>query len=345
MARALAGIVAAALLVAGTPTASVAAAGADGARAARAERTELLLRIADLTDRLENAEAEVVAAQFRSQAVDDALQDARARLRERAVLAYIHGGRVTETAMAAPSAYLDVAAAKEQHLIAGFRAAAEQAKRRREAAEDVRTDHRRIADELDRVRARLDATIAADDARRAEELRRADEARARAQAARSAELAQARGRARAEAGEGGYVPNPLDPNALLPRHRKATQKQLELMQRWPFGPLPPGDGLPAGLRATGQRVEGLASWYGPGFDGRPMASGAIYDQEAFTVASKELPLGTFLVVSRGAARVLLLVNDRGPYIEGRVLDLSHAAAVALGVSGVAPVSAEVVVPG
>ncbi|MDQ3757356.1 MAG: septal ring lytic transglycosylase RlpA family protein [Actinomycetota bacterium] len=137
----------------------------------------------------------------------------------------------------------------------------------------------------------------------------------------------------------------MDPNALLPRHRKATQRQQELMRQWPFGPLPPGGGLPPGLRATGQRVEGLASWYGPGFDGRPTASGAIYDQEAFTVASKELPLGTFLVVSRGAARVLLLVNDRGPYIEGRVLDLSRAAAVALGVGGLAPVTAEVVAPG
>lgn len=340
MGRVLAGIVAAALLVAVTP---VAPAGAD----ARADRTELLLRIAELTDRLESAEAEVVAAQFRGQAVDEKLQEARARLRERAVLAYIHGGRVTSTAMAAPAAYLDVAAAKEQRIIKDFRTAAEDAERRQEQAEGVRGDHRRIADELAKVRARLDATIAADDARRAEELRAADEARARAQAAAAAELAAARGRARAgaAAGKGGYVPSPLDPNALLPRHHKATQRQLELMRRWPFGPLPPGDGLPAGLRATGQRVEGLASWYGPGFDGRPTASGAIYDQEAFTVASKELPLGTFLVVSRGAARVLLLVNDRGPYIEGRVLDLSHAAAVALGVSGVAPVTAEIVVPG
>jgi hypothetical protein len=342
MARALAGIVAAVLLVAGTPALR---AGAD----ARDERAELLLRIAELTDRLESAEADVVAAQLRRQAVDERLQDARARLRERAVLAYMHGGRVTSTALAAPAAYLDVAAAKEQRLISGFRAAATAAEHQRQVAEGVRGDHRRFADELDAARARLDATIAIEDARRADELRRADEARARAQAARAAELAQARGRARADAragsGVGGYVPSPLDPNALLPRHRKATQRQLELMRQWPFGPLPPGDGLPPGLRATGQRVEGLASWYGPGFDGRPTASGAIYDQEAFTVASKELPLGTFLVVSRGAARVLLLVNDRGPYIEGRVLDLSHAAAVALGVSGVAPVAAEVVVPG
>jgi hypothetical protein len=338
MGRALAVIVAAALTAVVPPAVP---AGAD----ARAERTQLLLRIAELTDRVENADADVVAAQFRGQAATDALYAARARLRERAVTAYVQGGRVGATAMAAPAAYLDVAAAKEEQLIASFRAATDEAERRQEQAEATRADRRRDAAELEELRAELDATIAAEDARRAGEQRLADEARRRAMAARSAELAEARGRARAGAGAGGYVPMPLDPNALLPRHRKATQRQLELMQKWPFGPLPPGDGLPPGLRATGQRVEGLASWYGPGFDGHPTASGAIYDQEAFTVASKELPLGTFLVVGNGTARVLLLVNDRGPYVEGRVLDLSHAAAVALGESGVFPVTAEVVVPG
>lgn len=336
MRQACASLVAAALLTVVVP-------GASAATDARSERAELLLRIAELTDNLESSEADIVAAQLTGEATTGALTVARARLRERAVLAYIYGGRVTVTARAAPAAYLDVAAAKERRLIERFRAAADRARKDREQAENAREEHRRVNAELEAARARLDATIAADDARRAEELRRADEARARAQAARAAALAAARGRARA-AVPGGYVPSPLDPNALLPRHHRATQRQLELMRRWPFGPLAPGTGLPPGLRATGQRVEGLASWYGPGFDGRPTASGAIYDQEAFTVASKELPLGTFLVVSRESARVLLLVNDRGPYVEGRVLDLSHAAAVALGVAGVVPVTAEVVVP-
>jgi rare lipoprotein A len=108
-----------------------------------------------------------------------------------------------------------------------------------------------------------------------------------------------------------------------------------------FGPVA---GLPAGAVATGQVVEGQASWYGPGFDGRPTASGALYDQEGWTVASRELPLGTVLVVTRGARSVLVLVNDRGPYVPGRVLDLSHAVAVELGTvgAGVAGVRAEVV---
>ena len=341
MGRALAAVLAAAVLAVATPPAP---AGAD----ARDERARLLLHIAELTDRLESHQADVVAAQFRGQAARDAYAIARRRLRERAVVAYMNGGRGGgATAFGAPAAYLDVAAAKEEALIDGYRSAARRAEAEQAQAEDVAVDQRRVAAELERTREALDTTIAAEDAKRAEELRRADEARARAQSARAAELAAARGRARAGAAAGtvgGYHPSPLDPDALVPRHHKATQRQLELMQRWPFGPLPPGSPLPAGLRATGTRVEGLASWYGPGFDGRPTASGAIYDQEAFTVASKELPLGTFLVVSSGAARVLLLVNDRGPYIEGRVLDLSHAAAVALGISGVAPVTAEVVAP-
>ena len=141
---------------------------------------------------------------------------------------------------------------------------------------------------------------------------------------------------------GGYAPSPRDPGALLPRHRQATERQLALMRRIAFGPLGPWAPLPSGLRLTGQRVAGPASWYGPGFNGRPTASGAIYDQEGWTVASKELPLGTLLLVSRGDRRVLLLVNDRGPYVGDRVLDLSAAAARAVGLGGVAPVTAEVV---
>ena len=338
MGRALAAIVVAALFAAVTPPAPATA-------DARGDRASLLVRIAELSDELATSEAEVVAAQFRTQAVVDRLTVSRQRLRERAVVAYMSGGRIAGTGHGAPAAYLEVATAKEEALIGGYREAARAAQEQRRTAEAATVEHRRLAAEMERIRTGLEATIAAEDARRAEELRRADEARARAQAERAAELAAARGKARADAGPSGYKPSPLDPDALVPRHKKATERQMQLMKQWPFGPLPPGTALPPGLRATGTRVEGLASWYGPGFDGRPTASGAIYDQEAFTVASKELPLGTFLVVSRGAARVLLLVNDRGPYIEGRVLDLSHAAAVALGITGVAPVTAEVVAPG
>jgi rare lipoprotein A (peptidoglycan hydrolase) len=182
--------------------------------------------------------------------------------------------------------------------------------------------------ELSAVRDDLNRRVAADDARRAEEERKADEARRRANAQRAAEQASARA-----AGEG----------SLLPRHKAATARQVELMGKYPFGPLATGAGIPAGLRDTGGRVSGKASWYGPGFHGRATASGAIYDQEGWTTASRDLPLGTLLIVSRGDKRLLLLVNDRGPYVYDRVLDLSHAAATYLGV-GVTPVEAMVVAP-
>jgi rare lipoprotein A len=90
-------------------------------------------------------------------------------------------------------------------------------------------------------------------------------------------------------------------------------------------------------------ISGTASWYGPGFDGRPTASGAIYDMEAWTCAHKTLPFGTLLLVSAHGRQVLVIVNDRGPYHADWVLDLSHAAAVALG-QRLGPVIAQVLAP-
>ena len=78
---------------------------------------------------------------------------------------------------------------------------------------------------------------------------------------------------------------------------------------------------------------GVASWYGPGFDGRKTASGEVYDQEQMTAASSIYPLGTLLMVTNLANQrsAEVRVNDRGPYRKGRTLDLSHAAAQVLGI--------------
>jgi len=80
--------------------------------------------------------------------------------------------------------------------------------------------------------------------------------------------------------------------------------------------------------------EGLASWYGPGFQGLPTASGELYDPQGYTAAHKTLPLGTDLVVNYGGRSVQVTVNDRGPYVGGRELDLSQAAARDLGLTRV-----------
>lgn len=85
-----------------------------------------------------------------------------------------------------------------------------------------------------------------------------------------------------------------------------------------------------------------ASWYGPGFHGQTTANGETYDQWAMTAAHKTLPFGTELRVTNttNGRSVVVRINDRGPYIAGRDLDLSKAAADALGFAGVATVRVE-----
>jgi rare lipoprotein A (peptidoglycan hydrolase) len=105
-----------------------------------------------------------------------------------------------------------------------------------------------------------------------------------------------------------------------------------------------GADIPAGYARNGQSFSGTASWYGPGFVGRPTASGAPYDPERLTCANKELPLGTVIHVSANGYGVNCLVNDRGPYVGDRVLDMSRAGSRTLGYSGLAQVTVEVLVP-
>ncbi|MGI9047769.1 MAG: septal ring lytic transglycosylase RlpA family protein [Rubrobacteraceae bacterium] len=86
----------------------------------------------------------------------------------------------------------------------------------------------------------------------------------------------------------------------------------------------------AGGRAEAE--EALASWYGPGFEGQPTASGEIYDPSGYTAASKTLPLGTELVVNYNGYSVPVTVNDRGPYVGSRSLNLSQGAAEQIGLT-------------
>lgn len=74
-----------------------------------------------------------------------------------------------------------------------------------------------------------------------------------------------------------------------------------------------------------------ASWYGPGFHGRLTASGDVYDMHGYTAAHKSLPFGTRLLVCNSTAHkcVEVVINDRGPFIYGRDLDLSFGAAKAI----------------
>jgi len=90
--------------------------------------------------------------------------------------------------------------------------------------------------------------------------------------------------------------------------------------------------------------EGIASWYGPDFHGKKTSNGETYDMYAMTSAHKTLPLGVFVRVTNRAngRQAVVRVNDRGPFVKGRIIDLSFAAAKELGVigPGTAPVRIE-----
>jgi rare lipoprotein A len=84
---------------------------------------------------------------------------------------------------------------------------------------------------------------------------------------------------------------------------------------------------------------GIASWYGEPFHGRRTANGEVYDMDGMTAAHKTMPLPSYAVVRnrRNGKQIVVRVNDRGPFKDGRVIDLSRAAARKLGISGIAHV--------
>jgi len=105
-----------------------------------------------------------------------------------------------------------------------------------------------------------------------------------------------------------------------------------------YTPLPPEAAL---------SERGLASWYGNKFHGRRTASGEVYDMYAMTAAHRTLPIPSYARVSNPAngRTVIVRVNDRGPFVKGRVIDLSYTAARKLGVlGGVTPVALERITP-
>ncbi|MEM8778269.1 MAG: septal ring lytic transglycosylase RlpA family protein [Cyanobacteria bacterium P01_G01_bin.49] len=101
----------------------------------------------------------------------------------------------------------------------------------------------------------------------------------------------------------------------------------------------------ASVQSVKSRRKGIASWYGPGFHGRLTANGERYNQYGLTAAHKSLPFGTQVRVTNlhNGRSVTVRINDRGPYIHGRVIDLSQGAADLIGLmsSGVAPVQLEI----
>lgn len=99
---------------------------------------------------------------------------------------------------------------------------------------------------------------------------------------------------------------------------------------------------------TGYKERGIASWYGKKFHGRHTANGEVYDMYAMTAAHKKLPIPSYVRVTNlnNGHSVVVRVNDRGPFHDGRIIDLSYAAAQRLGfvAQGTAPVEVEIIAP-
>ncbi len=103
---------------------------------------------------------------------------------------------------------------------------------------------------------------------------------------------------------------------------------------------------PAGYYYDGYQERGIASWYGSDFDGKPTASGEIYNMYASTAANKTLPLGTIVRVRNlnNGKTTVVRINDRGPFVKGRIIDLSYKAAKDIGIdrTGTAPVVIKII---
>jgi rare lipoprotein A len=86
-----------------------------------------------------------------------------------------------------------------------------------------------------------------------------------------------------------------------------------------------------GIAGMARLRTGLASWYGGRFEGRRMANGCAFHAGALTAASRTLPIGAMVIVRRlhSPLRVVVTITDRGPYVEGRIIDLSRGAGLKL----------------
>ncbi len=143
-------------------------------------------------------------------------------------------------------------------------------------------------------------------------------------------------------------PVPL-PNALVPTFLiifffllTACARHVVYERRMP----PPEKGVTIEKRESRGVQQGIASWYGADFHGKQTSSGEVYDMYQLTCAHNTLPLGTMVMVTNleNGRSVELKVNDRGPFVKGRIIDVSYAAARMLGMheQGTAAVRVEVI---
>ncbi len=138
-----------------------------------------------------------------------------------------------------------------------------------------------------------------------------------------------------------YYSRPLPPSTggrqQAPAVSPSSPKPYKALGQW-YQPMPD---------ARGFKQTGVASWYGEDFHGKRTSSGEIYDMYAESAAHKTLPLGTIVRVRNlnNNREMEIRINDRGPFVAGRVIDLSYACATKLGVVGPGTVPIELVAVG
>jgi rare lipoprotein A len=132
---------------------------------------------------------------------------------------------------------------------------------------------------------------------------------------------------------GGYKTRVIDTPET--RHLKAHQRPYAVNGKR-YDPMSSPEGF---------QQRGMASWYGRKFHGKKTSNGEIYDMNAMTAAHKTLPMGTLVRVvnEENSREARVRINDRGPFVKGRIIDVSYAAAKRLGLigPGIAPVRIEV----
>lgn len=114
------------------------------------------------------------------------------------------------------------------------------------------------------------------------------------------------------------------PAAQASGHRPAATQKPYIINNKKYYPIP---------SAEGYSEKGVASWYGGKFHGRKTSNGEIYDMHSMTAAHKTLPMNTMLLVKNleNDQHTVVRINDRGPFVRGRIVDLSYKAATALGI--------------
>jgi len=295
--------------------------------------TDTRAELAALEARLEVTEGRIRAQRAALVAAEAELDVAQARYDERMIVVYKRGSVEALSILLTSESLSDLVsrasvlarlAAEDAEIVADLNVAASEARFQASALEDLRAQ---------------DTALKAEESAHLETLQDAIEEQERAIAHLNTEAREALRTARR-----------LDADTRR-RWRESSLPLGVTIPRAEATVLPDSGGtflasayMPLAYRSTAESFSAVCSWYGNEFHGRGSASGQIFNEDDFTCASKTLPFGTVLALSNGERRIIVYVNDRGPFVAGRDLDLSKAAARALGISGVGRVEAQIVVP-